>query len=170
MKHTSQTQSFLSASVIINAYDCDHQGIMIIPNLTSVLFDKNEWETPCTFNPGHFLDNEGKFRKRAAFIPFSAGEEWHLCKTWRRFAFCSETYFSFWMHQVMAVFIVSTQVSDFVWGRTLPGWSSSFFSPLSCSISPFPCLLGWSRTWVSALESLWHRNHMRSVPSRANSL
>lgn len=48
---------------------------MIIPNLTSVLFDKNEWEAPYTFNPGHFLDKEGKFRKRAAFIPFSAGEE-----------------------------------------------------------------------------------------------
>uniref|UniRef100_H2V8A7 Cytochrome P450 2J6-like n=1 Tax=Takifugu rubripes TaxID=31033 RepID=H2V8A7_TAKRU len=53
------------------------KGIMIIPNLTSALFDKNEWETPCTFNPGHFLDNEGKFRKRAAFIPFSAGKR--LC-------------------------------------------------------------------------------------------
>lgn len=67
--------SFLAASVIINAYDCDYQGTMIIPNLTSVLFDKNEWEAPYTFNPGHFLDKEGKFRKRAAFIPFSAGEE-----------------------------------------------------------------------------------------------
>lgn len=82
----------LSASVIINAYDCDYQGTMIIPNLTSVLFDKNEWEAPYTFNPGHFLDEEGKFRKRAAFIPFSAGEEWHWCKTWMRFVFCSETY------------------------------------------------------------------------------
>lgn len=90
MKRTSQTHSFLSA--IINAYDCDHQGTTIIPNLTSVLFEENEWESPNTFNPGHFLDDEGKFRKRAAFIPFSAGEEWHLCKTWRRFVLCSETY------------------------------------------------------------------------------
>uniref|UniRef100_A0A8C2ZCV1 Cytochrome P450 n=1 Tax=Cyclopterus lumpus TaxID=8103 RepID=A0A8C2ZCV1_CYCLU len=46
----------------------------IIPNLTSVLFDKNEWETPDAFNPGHFLNPEGKFVKRAAFIPFSAGK------------------------------------------------------------------------------------------------
>ncbi|XP_068175512.1 cytochrome P450 2J2-like [Antennarius striatus] len=53
------------------------KGVMIIPNLTSVLFDKNEWETPFTFNPGHFLNKEGKFEKRAAFIPFSAGKR--LC-------------------------------------------------------------------------------------------
>uniref|UniRef100_A0A8C2ZAE2 Cytochrome P450 n=1 Tax=Cyclopterus lumpus TaxID=8103 RepID=A0A8C2ZAE2_CYCLU len=50
------------------------KGVTIIPNLTSVLFDKNEWETPDAFNPGHFLNPEGKFVKRAAFIPFSAGK------------------------------------------------------------------------------------------------
>lgn len=49
----------------------------MVPNLTSVLFDKNEWATPFTFNPGHFLNKEGKFVKPAAFIPFSAGEEQH---------------------------------------------------------------------------------------------
>ncbi|XP_074491655.1 cytochrome P450 2J4-like [Sebastes fasciatus] len=50
------------------------KGVTIIPNLTSVLFDKNEWETPDNFNPGHFLNEEGKFVKPAAFIPFSAGK------------------------------------------------------------------------------------------------
>ncbi|XP_041790866.1 cytochrome P450 2J6-like [Chelmon rostratus] len=53
------------------------KGVIIIPNLTSVLFDKNEWETPFTFNPGHFLNEEGKFVKPAAFVPFSAGKR--LC-------------------------------------------------------------------------------------------
>uniref|UniRef100_A0A667XRK3 Cytochrome P450, family 2, subfamily AD, polypeptide 6 n=1 Tax=Myripristis murdjan TaxID=586833 RepID=A0A667XRK3_9TELE len=43
-------------------------------NLSSVLFDKNEWETPDTFNPEHFLDSEGQFRRREAFLPFSAGK------------------------------------------------------------------------------------------------
>ncbi|KAF1385789.1 hypothetical protein PFLUV_G00111420 [Perca fluviatilis] len=42
--------------------------------IPKVLFDKNEWETPDTFNPGHFLNEEGKFVKRAAFIPFSTGK------------------------------------------------------------------------------------------------
>uniref|UniRef100_A0A7N8XS13 Cytochrome P450 2J2-like n=1 Tax=Mastacembelus armatus TaxID=205130 RepID=A0A7N8XS13_9TELE len=50
------------------------KGVTVIPNLTSVLFDKKEWETPDTFNPRHFLNEEGKFVKPAAFIPFSAGK------------------------------------------------------------------------------------------------
>ncbi|XP_034557102.1 cytochrome P450 2J1-like isoform X3 [Notolabrus celidotus] len=49
------------------------KGTSVMPNLTSVLFDKNEWETPDTFNPEHFLDADGKFAKREAFLPFSAG-------------------------------------------------------------------------------------------------
>lgn len=48
-----------------------HQGVIIIPNLASVLFDMKEWETQFTFNPGHFLNEEGKFVKPATFIPFS---------------------------------------------------------------------------------------------------
>ncbi|XP_034386039.1 cytochrome P450 2J6-like [Cyclopterus lumpus] len=50
------------------------KGTSLMPNLTSVLFDKTEWETPDTFNPGHFLDAQGKFVKREAFLPFSAGK------------------------------------------------------------------------------------------------
>uniref|UniRef100_A0A3Q1EFA3 Cytochrome P450 2J6-like n=1 Tax=Acanthochromis polyacanthus TaxID=80966 RepID=A0A3Q1EFA3_9TELE len=50
------------------------KGTSLMPFLTSVLFDKNEWETPDTFNPGHFLDAGGKFVKREAFLPFSAGK------------------------------------------------------------------------------------------------
>ena len=45
-----------------------------MPVLTSVLFDKDEWETPDKFNPGHFLDAEGKFVKKEALLPFSAGK------------------------------------------------------------------------------------------------
>uniref|UniRef100_A0A8C9TWJ2 Cytochrome P450 2J2-like n=1 Tax=Scleropages formosus TaxID=113540 RepID=A0A8C9TWJ2_SCLFO len=50
------------------------KGTMVAATLHSVLFDETEWETPFTFNPGHFLDSEGKFRRRDAFLPFSAGK------------------------------------------------------------------------------------------------
>ncbi|CAB1350111.1 unnamed protein product [Coregonus sp. 'balchen'] len=35
--------------------------------------DKSEWESPHTFNPAHFLDEQGRFIKRATFMAFSAG-------------------------------------------------------------------------------------------------
>ena len=50
------------------------QGTIVVGFLQSVLFDETEWETPHTFNPGHFLDQDGKFRRRDAFLPFSAGQ------------------------------------------------------------------------------------------------
>uniref|UniRef100_UPI00398F8DA4 cytochrome P450 2D15-like n=1 Tax=Pristiophorus japonicus TaxID=55135 RepID=UPI00398F8DA4 len=49
------------------------KGTVIIPNLTSVMFDENVWSTPHQFNPDHFLNAEGKFMKPEAFLPFSAG-------------------------------------------------------------------------------------------------
>ncbi|CAI5777054.1 cytochrome P450 2J2-like isoform X1 [Podarcis lilfordi] len=49
------------------------KGTMLLTNLTSLLFDEDEWETPDMFNPGHFLEN-GQFRKREAFLPFSTGK------------------------------------------------------------------------------------------------
>ncbi|XP_010003190.1 PREDICTED: cytochrome P450 2K4-like [Chaetura pelagica] len=49
------------------------KGTYIIPLLASVLQDKSWWEKPDIFYPEHFLDSEGKFIKKDAFIPFSAG-------------------------------------------------------------------------------------------------
>ncbi|NXA74330.1 CP2J2 protein, partial [Thryothorus ludovicianus] len=49
------------------------KGTIIATSLTSLMFDKNEWETPNTFNPNHFL-KDGKFWKNEHFIPFSIGK------------------------------------------------------------------------------------------------
>ncbi|KAM9386096.1 LOW QUALITY PROTEIN: cytochrome P450 2J4-like [Pholidichthys leucotaenia] len=50
------------------------KGTMVLPTLNSVLRDESMWETPNSFNPQHFLDQDGKLRKREAFMPFSAGK------------------------------------------------------------------------------------------------
>ncbi|KAM9379333.1 cytochrome P450 2J2 [Phaethornis superciliosus] len=52
---------------------CIPKGTIVVANLTSLMYDKNEWETPDTFNPEHFL-KDGQFLKREYFIPFSAGK------------------------------------------------------------------------------------------------
>ncbi|KAL8175410.1 UNVERIFIED_CONTAM: hypothetical protein K2H54_023709 [Gekko kuhli] len=49
------------------------EGTTVIPSLTSVLLDPSHWDTPHEFNPGHFLDPEGQFVKKEAFVPYSLG-------------------------------------------------------------------------------------------------
>ncbi|XP_059931281.1 cytochrome P450 2C15-like [Gadus macrocephalus] len=50
------------------------KGTMIIPMLHSVLREEKHWATPWSFNPQHFLDPDGNFKKNPAFLPFSAGK------------------------------------------------------------------------------------------------
>ncbi|XP_060641587.2 cytochrome P450 2K6-like [Anolis sagrei] len=49
------------------------KGTHVIVLLSSVLHDDSQWEKPLRFYPEHFLDPEGNFVKRDAFMPFSAG-------------------------------------------------------------------------------------------------
>lgn len=50
------------------------QGTTVIPNLTSVLSDKEHWKFPKEFNPENFLNEKGELVKPEAFIPFSLGK------------------------------------------------------------------------------------------------
>ncbi|XP_077782675.1 cytochrome P450 2K1-like [Podarcis muralis] len=61
-----------ATDVTLNGYFIP-KGTFIIPLLSSVLHDESQWEKPHKFYPEHFLNSEGKFVKRDAFMPFSAG-------------------------------------------------------------------------------------------------
>ncbi|XP_033014697.1 cytochrome P450 2C20-like [Lacerta agilis] len=50
------------------------KGTTIIPFLSSIMKSSQYYETPRKFNPGHFLDETGAFKKVDAFLPFGAGD------------------------------------------------------------------------------------------------
>ncbi|XP_060048428.1 cytochrome P450 2C21-like isoform X1 [Erinaceus europaeus] len=51
------------------------KGTEIMTSLTSVLHDAKEFPSPEQFDPSHFLDKSGNFKKSDYFMPFSAGKK-----------------------------------------------------------------------------------------------
>ncbi|KAK2515539.1 hypothetical protein Q9233_014052 [Columba guinea] len=74
--HKSRIENFprmMTQDIVFRGHTIP-KGTAVIPVFSSVHTDSSQWENPKEFDPGHFLDEKGEFRKREAFMPFSVGQ------------------------------------------------------------------------------------------------
>ncbi|NP_034134.3 cytochrome P450 2C40 precursor [Mus musculus] len=82
MVHEVQRYIDLGPNGVVHEVTCDTKfrnyfipkGTQVMTSLTSVLHDSTEFPNPEVFDPGHFLDDNGNFKKSDYFVPFSAGK------------------------------------------------------------------------------------------------
>nr|XP_034352071.1 cytochrome P450 2C40-like isoform X1 [Arvicanthis niloticus] len=82
MVHEVQRFIGISPNNVIHEVICDTKfrkyiipkGTRVIASLSSVLHDSKEFPNPEMFDPGHFLDGNGNFKKSDYFMPFSTGK------------------------------------------------------------------------------------------------
>nr|P11510.1 RecName: Full=Cytochrome P450 2C12, female-specific; AltName: Full=CYPIIC12; AltName: Full=Cytochrome P450 15-beta; AltName: Full=Cytochrome P450-UT-1; AltName: Full=Cytochrome P450-UT-I; AltName: Full=Cytochrome P450I [Rattus norvegicus]AAA41005.1 cytochrome P-450 [Rattus norvegicus] len=82
MIHEVQRYIDLAPNGLLHEVTCDTKfrdyfipkGTAVLTSLTSVLHARKEFPNPEMFDPGHFLDENGNFKKSDYFMPFSAGK------------------------------------------------------------------------------------------------
>merc|ERR550525_626968 len=54
------------------------KGTSVFANTSHIMNDPKHWDKPEEFNPDHFLDDEGNFKKNDRCIPFLVGKRYCL--------------------------------------------------------------------------------------------
>ena len=59
---------------MVHLYDLVTAGTMLLTNLDDALRNSEHWKYADTFDPRNFLDENGKYKKNEAFMPFGVGK------------------------------------------------------------------------------------------------